>query len=170
LFPFLTRTFVFQGRLCKDFETAYGYGGPIYNCEDEEFITTALTALKTYCSDNEYVAGFVRFHPLLQNQKFFDVIGSVIIDRKTVAIDLSQTTDEVWKNEIHSKNRNVIRKAEKAARKTQREEEKAARKAQRDEEKAALQAEKDARRAARQAEKEAKKAAKAAQKAAQEGQ
>lgn len=114
LFPFLTRTFVFQGRLCKDFETAYGYGGPIYNCEDEEFITTALTALKTYCSDNEYVAGFVRFHPLLQNQKFFDVIGSVIIDRKTVAIDLSQTTDEVWKNEIHSKNRNVIRKAEKA--------------------------------------------------------
>lgn len=114
LFPFIARQFEYKGKTYKDFETAYGYGGPVYNYTDKEFISRALEALKTYCGDNGYVAGFVRFHPLFQNQEGFDAIGRVIADRKTVAINLDQTMDEVWKNEIHSKNRNVIRKAEKA--------------------------------------------------------
>lgn len=114
LFPFLTRTFEFQGKQYKDFETAYGYSGPLYNNNDKEFVVKALTAFKAYCNENNYIAGFVRFHPLFQNQEYFDSIGHVIADRKTVAINLNQTMDEVWKNEIHSKNRNVIRKAEKA--------------------------------------------------------
>lgn len=114
MFPFLARVFEFQGKEYKDFETAYGYGGPVYNCDDNEFVVRALLAFKSYCNENGYVAGFVRFHPLFQNQTGFDVIGRVIEDRKTVAIDLDQSMDEVWKNEIHTKNRNVIRKAEKA--------------------------------------------------------
>lgn len=114
LFPFLARTFEFQGKQYKDFETAYGYGGPLCNCEDREFVIKALAAFKSYCNENNYVAGFVRFHPLFQNQGGFEAVGRVIEDRKTVAINLDQTKDEVWKNEIHSKNRNVIRKAEKA--------------------------------------------------------
>ena len=114
LFPFLARTFEFQGKQYKDFETAYGYGGPVCNCEDSEFVLRALAAFKSYCSENGYVAGFVRFHPLFQNQGGFETVGRVIEDRKTVAIDLDQAMDDVWKNEIHSKNRNVIRKAEKA--------------------------------------------------------
>ncbi len=114
LFPFLARTLEFQGQYYKDFETAYGYGGPVYNCNDGEFVTKALVAFKSYCSENNYIAGFVRFHPLFQNQCGFETIGRVIEDRKTVAINLNQTMDEVWKNEIHSKNRNMIRKAEKA--------------------------------------------------------
>lgn len=114
LFPFLTRAFDFQGKQYKDFETAYGYGGPVYNCSDKGFIVKALSAFKAYCGENNYLAGFVRFHPLFQNQEGFESVGRVIADRKTVAIDLDQTMDEVWKNEIHSKNRNVIRKAEKA--------------------------------------------------------
>ncbi len=114
LFPFLARQFEFQGKRYKDFETAYGYGGPVYNCDDNEFVIRALTTFKTYCNEDNYLAGFVRFHPLFQNQEGFEAVGRVIADRKTVAIDLNQTMDEVWKNEIHSKNRNVIRKAEKA--------------------------------------------------------
>lgn len=114
LFPFLTRVFEFQGKQYKDFETAYGYGGPIYNNDDKEFIVSALRAFKSYCIESDYIAGFVRFHPLFQNQDGFESVGRVIADRKTVAIDLNQTMDDVWKNEIHSKNRNVIRKAEKA--------------------------------------------------------
>lgn len=114
LFPFLARIFEFNGKPYKDFETAYGYGGPVYNCNDMEFVNQSLAAFKTYCSENNYVAGFVRFHPLLQNQVGFDTIGRLLPERKTVAINLDQTMDEVWTNEIHSKNRNVIRKAEKA--------------------------------------------------------
>ena len=114
LFPFLARQFEYRGKTYKDFETAYGYGGPVCNCNDGDFVNRALVALKNYCAENNYVAGFVRFHPLFQNQEGFDAIGRVIEDRKTVAINLDQTIDEVWKNEIHTKNRNVIRKAEKA--------------------------------------------------------
>jgi len=114
LLPLLRRTFTFADKNYYDFETAYGYGGPITNNTNERFRQQALIALKDFCSYNSFVAGFVRFHPLLQNQEYFESIGRVIADRKTVAIDLDQTMDEVWKNEIHSKNRNVIRKAEKA--------------------------------------------------------
>lgn len=114
LFPFLKREFVFRGKTYKDFETAYGYGGPICNCSDEEFLQKALSAFKQHCCDNGYVAGFVRFHPLMNNQLGFDSIGSVLEERKTVAIDLNQSMEDVWKNEIHSKNRNMIRKAEKS--------------------------------------------------------
>ena len=116
LFPFLSRAFEFQGKPYKDFETAYGYGGPVCNCEHGAFLAQALSTFKEYCAGNGYVAGFVRFHPLLQNQNGFEAIGRLLAERKTVAIDLDQTMDEVWKNEIHSKNRNVIRKAEKAGR------------------------------------------------------
>lgn len=114
LFPFLARLFEHNGKYYKDFETAYGYGGPIYYGRDADFLNRALSALKAYCNENDYVAGFVRFHPLLQNQEGFDAVGRVLAERKTVAINLNQTMDEVWANEIHSKNRNVIRKAEKA--------------------------------------------------------
>ena len=114
LFPFLVREFEYHNNIYKDFETAYGYGGPITNCDDKIFRKNALIAFKSYCAEHNFVAGFVRFHPLFQNQEGFDVIGRVIDDRKTVTVNLDQTMDEVWKNEIHTKNRNVIRKAEKA--------------------------------------------------------
>lgn len=114
LLPLLHRTFTFEDKKYYDFETAYGYGGPITNNTNERFRQQALIALKDFCSQNSFVAGFVRFHPLLQNQIGFDTIGHLLPDRKTVAIDLNQTVEEVWANEIHSKNRNVIRKAENA--------------------------------------------------------
>lgn len=114
LFPFLERAFSFSGNIFHDFETAYGYSGPLWNSADNTFKETALRLMAEEMKQQGYVAGFVRFHPLLQNQEKFDCIGRLLAERKTVAINLDQTMDEVWSNEIHSKNRNVIRKAEKA--------------------------------------------------------
>lgn len=114
LLPILLREFHFAGEVYFDFETAYGYGGSVCNTKDEAFITAAWKAVFDFCAKENFVAGFFRFHPLLQNQVGFDGVGRLIADRKTVAINLNQTMDEVWSNEIHSKNRNVIRKAEKA--------------------------------------------------------
>lgn len=114
IFPFLSREWTTaDGFRIKDFETAYGYGGPVYNTDDEEFILTALQVFKKELSEAGYVAGFVRFHPLLNNHIHFDSIGKLIFDRNTVAIDLTMPIDEVWMNEIHTKNRNVIKKGEK---------------------------------------------------------
>lgn len=113
LFPFLSRTFDYQGQTLHDFETAYGYGGPIWNHADDIFKSAALQLMVEELKKQNYIAGFVRFHPLLDNCKHFNV-GRVIEDRKTVAIDLSLDENDIWMQEIHTKNRNVIKKGEKS--------------------------------------------------------
>jgi len=113
LFPFLRRQFEYQDNIYYDFETAYGYGGPIANVEDDEFFNQAMESFKNYCSEHNYIAGFVRFHPLINNQKILSKIGSVIFDRHTVAIDLSLSDEEIWMKEIHKQNRNLIKKGAK---------------------------------------------------------
>ncbi|MBQ3690762.1 MAG: GNAT family N-acetyltransferase [Bacteroidales bacterium] len=113
LFPFLSRTFEYQEHTLLDFETAYGYGGPIWNNADDDFKSEALLLMSETLKNNNYVAGFVRFHPLLDNYKQFN-IGRVVEDRKTVAINLALEENEIWMKEIHTKNRNVIKKGEKS--------------------------------------------------------
>lgn len=113
LMPFLCRAFEYKGEIYYDFETAYGYGGPIYNTNDKTFISNAWRSFLQYARDNHYVCGFVRFHPLLNNIVGFELYGKLYFDRKTIAIDLSQGIEVAWMNEIHTKNRNVIKKGEK---------------------------------------------------------
>ena len=113
LFPFLERSFTYRGAKFFDFETAYGYGGPIFNVKDEEFQKTALFEMFSFLKQNNYVCGFARFHTLLKTYQAFDP-SCVIFDRNTVAVDLTLDEEDIWTKEVHSKNRNVIRKAEKA--------------------------------------------------------
>ena len=101
-----------------DFETAYGYGGPISNIEDPDWCNKAFCAIHDYLKNNNYLCGFTRFHPLLDNERLVDAVSEehkiqVIYDRQTIAIDTSQSSDEIWTKQISSKNRNMIRKAEK---------------------------------------------------------
>lgn len=112
LFPFLKREFTYNEKTFFDFETAYGYGGPICNVNNESFWVAALRSLSQEFSNHGCVAGFVRFHPLLDNYRKFDSIGKVIFDRKTIAMDLSLDENDIWMNEIHTKNRNVIKKGD----------------------------------------------------------
>lgn len=113
LFPFLKREFQFNGNTYYDFETAYGYGGPISNDHSDTFMTAALEAMSEKALSENFVCGFVRFHPLLENWDYFEKVGRLIMDRKTIAIDLSDGIEATWMNEIHTKNRNVIKKGEK---------------------------------------------------------
>ena len=109
LLPFLRSTY----KAFFDFETPYGYGGPITNSNDNFWIENALKQIIKYLSDQNYLAGFIRFHPLLNNAEFCRNCFSVIDDRKTIAIDTSVSEEEIWQEQITSKNRNMIRKAEK---------------------------------------------------------
>lgn len=113
IFPFLRREFKFKGNTYYDFETAYGYGGPVSNDHSETFMKAALEAMSEKASSENYVCGFVRFHPLLENWDCFESVGRLIKDRKTIAIDLTGGIEATWMNEIHTKNRNVIKKGEK---------------------------------------------------------
>lgn len=113
LMPFLSRAFTHKSETYYDFETAYGYGGPIYNTTNETFVHNAWAAFMDYANKNHYVCGFVRFHPILNNVHGFEEYGKLYLDRKTIAIDLSGGIEATWMNEIHTKNRNVIKKGEK---------------------------------------------------------
>jgi len=61
--------------------------------------------------DNNIIAEFTRFHPLLNNHLFSEGYMEVIYNRKTVYLDLRPSIDDIWKNSYSSTNRNMIRKA-----------------------------------------------------------
>ena len=97
--------------LC-DFETPYGYGGPITNNDSPAFVQAAEDQLRKDCYAQGIVAGFIRFHPILDNVHLAAGAFDIMPDRKTVAIDLSAEEQQIWQDQLHSKNRNTIRKAE----------------------------------------------------------
>lgn len=109
IFPFLRRTCA----LGVDFETAYGYGGPISNTNDYEWNNKALERIGKLFKNEGYVCGFIRFHPIINNQDICHKEMRVFFDRPTVSIDLRHSEEDIWKSQIISKNRNMIRKAEK---------------------------------------------------------
>lgn len=96
-----------------DFETAYGYGGPITNVDDVTWINLALDEIYNLFKREKYICGFIRFHPLLNNAFFCKNHIQVFFDRNTIAINTDESNEEIWTNQITSKNRNMIRKARK---------------------------------------------------------
>lgn len=94
-----------------DFETAYGYGGPITNCDDMEWIQRAFDEMKNLFMREKYVCGFIRFHSLLDNVRISEHQMTTSFDRSTVAIRTDRSEEEIWSEQIISKNRNMIRKA-----------------------------------------------------------
>ena len=95
-----------------DSVTPYGYGGVLFEGDTSEGHLQAFW--KTYVEkmkEEGIVDNFVRYHPVLANAEPMKQVSNVIDLGKTVAIDLS--SEEVIWNNIISKNRNMIRKAEK---------------------------------------------------------
>lgn len=92
--------------------TPYGYGGFLLEGdESEENIKSLWKPYVEKMKSEHIVDNFVRYHPVLANAIPMKVCSDVIDLGKTVSMDLS-SEDVIWKN-IHSKNRNMIRKAEK---------------------------------------------------------
>ena len=96
-----------------DIQGAYGYNGIVSSLMDEGFIARFHECFDQYCQDHHIVAEFSRFHPLLNNQSLASPKMQTFYSRKTVKLDLQNPLDDIWKNQFSSKNRNVIRKAEK---------------------------------------------------------
>ncbi len=94
-----------------DIQGAYGYNGLIASTDNKEFISSFWWTFDTWCLENDVVAEFTRFHPLLNNQKLASSKMKTFYSRHTVALDLND--DDIWMHQISSKNRNMIRKAEK---------------------------------------------------------
>lgn len=96
-----------------DFESAYGYGGPLATTCNPAFLAQAWESFRDLCFERGIVAGFLRFHPLLDNQHFAEHgLVNVVRDRQTVATSLDKTPEEVW-HDYFSDTRNKVRKSQK---------------------------------------------------------
>ena len=110
IYSYMKRKTAIEGSY--DGTTPYGYGGILFEGDTSEGNLRAFW--KAYVEkmwEEGIVDNFVRYHPVLRNAIPMNRISTVTSLGKTVAFDLS-SPDVIWKN-ITSKNRNMIRKAEK---------------------------------------------------------
>lgn len=92
--------------------TPYGYGGVLFEGDtSEENLEAFWDAYVEKMKEIGVVDNFVRYHPVLRNAIPMKYVSTVIDLGKTIAIDLN-SKEVIWNN-IISKNRNMIRKAEK---------------------------------------------------------
>jgi len=95
-----------------DCVTPYGYGGVLFEGNtDEEHLRAFRSDYLQAMNEAHIVDNFVRYHPVLANAVPMKSISTVIDLGQTIAMDLC-SPEQIWEN-ITSKNRNVIRKAEK---------------------------------------------------------
>ena len=95
-----------------DSVTPYGYGGILFEGDtSQENLKAFWDAYVEKMKENGIVDNFVRYPPMLHNALPMKSLSTVIDLGKTIAIDLS-SEEVIWIN-IISKNRNMIRKAEK---------------------------------------------------------
>jgi hypothetical protein len=92
--------------------TPYGYGGVLFEGDTSvENVGAFWTEYERKMCEEHIVDGFVRYHPVLRNAIPMKSVSCVIDLGRTIALDLS-SPEVIWEN-IVSKNRNMIRKAEK---------------------------------------------------------
>lgn len=107
--PLLIRNI--PGSTFKDCTSVYGYVGPISNL-DTALIKESLrdyfqTSLEEFFRKENIIAAFSRLHPLIASDAIFNNFGSIRALNKTVAIDMSLTVEEQWK-EFRKSNKSEI--------------------------------------------------------------
>lgn len=110
IYVYMRRSTAIEG--VYDSITPYGYGGVLFEGEDTEKNKVAFwEEYMALMAQEHIVDNFVRYHPVLGNAVPMKSLSQVIDLGKTIAMDLT-SPEVIWDN-IHSKNRNMIRKAEK---------------------------------------------------------
>lgn len=69
-----------------DAQSTYGYGGPVISASNKEFLAQAWREYQAFCQHENILVEFIRFHPLLNNEKYYH--GEVLFNRNTVIVDL----------------------------------------------------------------------------------
>ena len=96
-----------------DIQGAYGYNGIVTTSQDSSFVLGFHRDFDAFCQENDIVAEFTRFHPLLNNQKLASSSMKTFCSRHTIKLDLTTSIEDIWQHSFTPKNRNVIKKAEK---------------------------------------------------------
>lgn len=117
LYPFLLNPILTLGYSLPDeyfdIQGAYGYNGIVSSTKDPGFIASFHKSFDTFCQKQHIIAEFSRFHPIINNHTLASPLMELFLSRHTVKLDLSQSLEDIWAYSFSSKNRNVIKKAEK---------------------------------------------------------
>ncbi|WP_040203786.1 GNAT family N-acetyltransferase [Neobacillus jeddahensis] len=89
---------------------SYGYGGPLGNIDDDQYLRQFRKEFEEYCQKEHIICEFNRFHPLLQNYQWMDRYMDVAYDRETVFIDLTKDESEIF-NQYHKNHKRNVNKA-----------------------------------------------------------
>lgn len=92
-----------------DFQSPYGYGGPVADQDAPDFLARAWSAYLRWCQEHDILAEFVRLHPLAHHWQPYG--GQIRDDRSTVAIDVR---DAYYRARYEIRCRTAVRKAEKS--------------------------------------------------------
>lgn len=102
IYPFLLNSVNELGfeldRRYFDIQGAYGYNGVISSSIDSEFSEEFHSAFYEYCCEQNIIAGFTRFHPVLGNHLFSEAHMQIVFDRKTIYLNLENNSlDDIFK-------------------------------------------------------------------------
>lgn len=100
-------------RICNDIQSVYGYSGPVATTSDSSFLEKSWDFHFQWCKQNDIIAEFIRFNPLLGNHIFAQGQYEIVNLRKTIYMELPNSTELLFDN-YPSVQRNMIRKAQKA--------------------------------------------------------
>lgn len=95
-----------------DIVTPYGYGGPLLQ-GNKNFTNDFNKYFKQYCLENKVLTEVIRFHPLIANHEISFDSSDVQYIRKTTAVDLSGSLDEIRNNYTTLTKRNIRKASEK---------------------------------------------------------
>lgn len=112
-YPFLLQN-IDNNKNFFDITTPYGYGGPIANTNEKNFIIDAEECLNETLIKFNVIAELIKFHPLIQNHLLLQNIyrGKIIKVCKTISLNIEDYKEEFLLNKIYSySNRKSINKA-----------------------------------------------------------
>ena len=92
-----------------DVSSEYGYSGPI-STGDKAFANLALDTVRLLFKKHNVVSTFVRYHPLLENEKIAESRRNIINCNPTVSMDTSLGFEEVLAN-LNIKKRSNYKRA-----------------------------------------------------------
>jgi hypothetical protein len=82
-----------------DFETAYGYSGPIATSESKSFLNSAWKHFAILAKGLGIIVGLIRFHPLLNNDRFAkNSPVKILYESDTVWLDCKRSLNNVIEN------------------------------------------------------------------------
>lgn len=96
-----------------DIVTPYGYGGPVTNCEDYDFLNEAYQSFYKEAIKRKIIAEVIKFHPLLNNHLFLKDIYNGNIQKvcSTIYVEMDVDEDYRWRKIYTHANRKNINKA-----------------------------------------------------------